>query len=368
MNGTDDTEYEEDEYDTYQEDDTPEADPETGNEGEDDEEYQTSRRMFINLPQLAMYRGNRPPTIQSPNPPQPHEFVFQRERPVRAATVPQTTSAAAASGPLDIPHTVANLHGATNRLNAQIMAAAPIAGPSRRTRGQGHTRTLAEMLPIIETSPPPSDVASNRSGGTNYSNGAGFFRTYQEAAAGVASRSNGALTPDLNFAEIGHGRGVQTGPSMLAQQHQPRLGLEHIPHNKPLSVELEPRISVQEVTSSRSHVSTPIGQEHAQALMDSSNTSHHSPGRSEGPVDWPYHEPASPTSPATTELQESALDTPVAEGREGEGRGRSVKRSFRNTLNVAEHYASSLLFGRSSTMHEDGSGPSNGGGGTAQAR
>ncbi len=40
---------------------------------------------------------------------------------------------------------------------------------------------------------------------------------------GVPSRNSGVLTPDLNFAEIGHGRGAQSG----SLQYPLRRGHEH---------------------------------------------------------------------------------------------------------------------------------------------
>ena len=86
----------------------------------------------------------------------------------------------------------------------------PVAGPSsRRTRGFGHQ-------PIVEasTSPTPSEAASNRSGGTSHSTGTAFFRNYVEAAATTRA---GVITPDLVFAEIGHGRGAGFTPGPNGQ-------------------------------------------------------------------------------------------------------------------------------------------------------
>jgi hypothetical protein len=75
-------------------------------------------------------------------------------------------------------------------------------------------RNLFGETPLVETSaspPPLSDAGSNRS-----SNGAGFFRNYltrQNAPNGAHSPTSrsmdgGTHTPDLIFAEIGHGRGI----------------------------------------------------------------------------------------------------------------------------------------------------------------
>ncbi|KAJ7129482.1 hypothetical protein C8R44DRAFT_829975 [Mycena epipterygia] len=336
MNGTDDTEDEEDEIDAeaYREEDTPEPDPE---DAEDEDEF-GSRRMFLHLQQLASARGNRPVMLPTnPPPPQGSEFI-PRQRPTRAATYP----------------TLAELRfeepsrGAPNRL---LPTAGPVAGPSRAARQT--PRGVADMLPIIETSrsPPPSDVASNRSGRTNTSNGGGFFRTYQEPAPG--SPRNGALTPDLNYAEIGHGRGTQSHANQV--QHTPRRGEGHVPHHRPPFIEVD---SSQSIPS-------------AGSMMMDSATSQPPAGSAQtaaSSVVWPYREPASPTSPTSRELQES-VQTALGGGEPRETRGRSVKRSLRNTLNAAEQYASSLIFGRRSPpAAEDGSGPSHAGGSGAGGR
>ncbi|KAJ7068459.1 hypothetical protein C8F01DRAFT_1118254 [Mycena amicta] len=257
MNATDDTEEEEEEMmdaEAYREEDTPEPEPE---EIEEDDEF-GSRRMFLHLQQLASARGgNRLPT----NPPPPvQSSSSQRQRQSRTATVTPT---------VDVHNT-------------------PRPGPSRAVRQ--NAQGVADMLPIIETSrsPPPSD----RSARTNASNGAGFFRTYQEP---VSPPGTGALTPDLNYAEIGHGRG-----------------------RRPPFIEVDPLPS-------------------SSATLVGSSSS----------VAWPYREPSSPT---TRELQESVQSALGG----GDSRGRSVKRSLRNTLNAAEQYASSLIFGRRSPPAEEG--------------
>jgi F-box and leucine-rich repeat protein GRR1 len=73
-------------------------------------------------------------------------------------------------------------------------------------------------VPFVEapaSPPPPSDAGSARSSGTNTSNGAGFFRNISARPLGpnglpspTRSMDGGSHTPDLIFAEIGHGRGI----------------------------------------------------------------------------------------------------------------------------------------------------------------
>ncbi|KAF8076571.1 hypothetical protein FPV67DRAFT_1559009 [Lyophyllum atratum] len=325
MNGTDDTEYEDDdeEEDLYNAEDTPE--PDDGYN--DDEDGNASQRMRSESAYAASAREYRQPL----NPPPSHEFVFRRDRPIRGATIPASRSTAS-----NVPPSV-NIEGATNRLNAQILAA-------RRPLGQaqGH-RSMADMLPIVESSnsPPLSDVASNRSAGTNHSNGAGFFRTYQEGTpSGVSSRGNGAMTPEYNFAEIGHGRGTQASPMQLTSQHRTRSVGDETFHWRPPVVEADP---VPRPSAPVLEYGTPTA-----ALGRSSQNVN-------SPVAWPYREPndgALPAIQVPSEVQRtSPQQTPVADGR-----GRSVKRNLRNTLHVAETYANSFLFGRGSSRAGDVSG------------
>lgn len=84
--------------------------------------------------------------------------------------------------------------------------------------------TAFGQQPIIESSAPTSPA---RSEGSSVGNGAAFFRTYDRldpsassdpASAGSSTdphirRGDGVLTPDLVFAEIGHGRGTDFEPS-----------------------------------------------------------------------------------------------------------------------------------------------------------
>ncbi|KAJ6490418.1 hypothetical protein C8R47DRAFT_977666 [Mycena vitilis] len=316
MNGTDDTEDEEDEIDgeAYREDDTPEPDPE---EADEDDEF-GSRRMFLQLQQLASARGNRQAMLPTNPPPlgPGHEFGFRR--PARVAPTAQPAAELNFGPSLSA---TSRLRDAAIRLNSQVVAATPGAGPSRATRQT--PRGVADMLPIVETSrsPPPSERSAA-------SNGGGFFRTYQEPAPG--SPRNGALTPDLNYAEIGHGRGAQV------QQHTPRRGEGLMPQRRPPLIEVDSSQSLVSASSqSGSGSSRPA-------------TASHSAQTTGASVVWPYREPASPTSPTTTrELQESVASALGGEAAR-EPRGRSVKRSLRNTLNAAEQYASSLIFGRRS--------------------
>ncbi|KAG1755522.1 hypothetical protein EDB19DRAFT_1661797 [Suillus lakei] len=211
--------------------------------------------------------------------------------------------------------------------------------------------------PVIETStsPPQSDVASNRSTGTQ-SNGAGFFRTYQESAS--STRNTGALTPDYNFAELGHGRGAEhdTIDHIGPPPHQ--LARHGFTSTTSFNAAAGPSTQgITQVMHSANfdfrHGQNP--ERHAlidQAKMTNNYYLTSAGGSSDRLVPWPpmrteplYDVP----SHSSQELQESvqAALSPPTDPRDIEGRGRSVKRSLRNTFHAAEHF----FFGRGSTSN-----------------
>ncbi|KIK67956.1 hypothetical protein GYMLUDRAFT_155017 [Collybiopsis luxurians FD-317 M1] len=314
QNGTDDTEYED-------EDDEEEDMPEAEVDGEGEDEY-VSRTLLANHPNVTVHRGHQP--ISNRTPAYPGRYSEEHHA---LPTVPSDRP---------IPNSL------LARLNA-VMATGPSSARSSSSNSNRSPppRNISEALPIIEhsQSPPPSDVASNNSG---HSTGAGFFRSYNEGAA--LSRANEVRTPDLNFAEIGHGRGA-IGPSASMPSHfnttpaafQLRRAQVHTPYARPPTADLESHPSLS-----------------ASARPVFSHPSQHEPSAT-----WPYHEPASPpltgydAEPdeerrSSAELHESvraALDSAVPSG-SGDARGRGVKKSFRNTINAAEHNLSSFLFGR----------------------
>jgi len=303
MNGTDDTEYEDDGYDAegYREEDTPE--PEVEPEDVEEEEF--------NTPHITD-RGHRYQLH-----PVDHR---QRHSSFPPQSIPHNS---------DHPSTPAILHDAVSRLNAQLVAARS----NRNSRGPNQ-RTMADVLPLVENSQSAgSDVASNQSGDTNRSGGA-FFRTLQEGS--ISPRYSGVMTPDLNFAEIGHGR---AGPSNV-QQHQLRRTQAHGPQHRPPFIELDPPASA--ASSANSQIRT-SGLSTAWTSHSPQNDSH----MTEAGVPWPYREPASPSPEASPSPNQQSQDS-VHTALDPAARGRNTKRSsLRQHLDAAEHYASSLLFGRS---------------------
>jgi F-box and leucine-rich repeat protein GRR1 len=283
MNGTDDTEYEDDEQDqdpdAYREDETPEPEYEDMQDGEEN-------------------------------------LTAQAESTSRAVVM-DTPDDTRMSSPLDEDGiSVAN---AAARLNAQLSGSQPPAEGAWHPPPAATYRSFADMLPIVEStrSPPASDVASNRSGGTNRSNGATFFRNYLDSNV-PTTRPNGSLTPDLNFAEIGHGRGVQPSGSVI--QYHMRRGQEHTPHSRPM-------LTSRDSSSDYGRV--------GQRLSNSGM--------------WPYQEPPSPAVASSSMHHQESLPQHVVDGR-----GRGMKKSI---INAAEH-----LFGRGSGSrhsrdHDDSHGP-----------
>ncbi|KAH9853665.1 RNI-like protein [Lenzites betulinus] len=224
------------------------------------------------------------------------------------------------------------------------------AGPSRPRRGFG-------QQPLVEqsTSPTPSEAASNRSGGTNHSTGTTFFRTYAEANG----MRNGVMTPDLIYAEIGHGRGAGPGPSTILVQNHGR---------RDPGPAMENSYPAASTSSPTRNLTAPVQASLGMAVFEPRHAPHHRdprpdfvPGRppilhdASNSYMRPHHHPdgtigfsvlreTSPRSlsPAsnTRELQESvhsafAGTNPMIET---DARGRSVKRTLRNTFAAAETF------------------------------
>ncbi|EJF62777.1 RNI-like protein, partial [Dichomitus squalens LYAD-421 SS1] len=215
------------------------------------------------------------------------------------------------------------------------------------------TRRGFGQQPIVEqsTSPTPSEAASNRSAGTSHSTGTAFFRTYADHPP--TSARNGVMTPDLVYAEIGHGRGSGPGPStILVQGHGRREPMVEpsLPsatssptrHAMGLPPQSSIGMAATEVFSAplrtfRLHdheARMEVVQDRGPILHDTSNSYH----RPDGTVGFSVLREASPPSPTTRELQESvhsALGSPLLEG---DARGRSVKRTLRSTFAAAETF------------------------------
>ncbi|EIW61436.1 RNI-like protein [Trametes versicolor FP-101664 SS1] len=247
----------------------------------------------------------------------------------------------------------------TPRAHPRAQVASPptwldAAGPSRPRRGFG-------QQPLVEqsTSPTPSEAASNRSAGTNHSTGTAFFRTYTDANPAIR---NGVMTPDLVFAEIGHGRGAGPGPSTILAQSPGRREPGPTMENSYPAVSSSPtgrNLTAASATLSmavfdsrhpphhRSEPRVDLTSGRPPVLHDASNSYMRPHQHPDGTIGFSVLRETSPRSlsptPSTRELQESvhsalAGTNPIPEG---DGRGRSVKRTLRNTFAVAETFFSS---------------------------
>jgi F-box and leucine-rich repeat protein GRR1 len=299
LNTTDETEYDDEYEDNYHED-VPDIDMETG---EDEEEYLSGQ----------VYHPSENVNVRT---------YRDHHAPVGPSTSQQPAPRRESPGPSSVTH---NSLTENAEMQDVIMSSDVTAHPQaasvvpRRSRGLG-------QLPIVEASgsPPPSDGASIRSTGTNQSNGGAFFRTHQDIGS---SHSNGALTPDLNFAEIGHGRG--TGSSIPIQPLSRRAA--------------ESRPNFDTLVGSSSHG---VPQPHE---MPSENR--HGPGFG---YDFPpvfskpipiQREIASHAPPVMdAEAEDAARETPAEENADMDGR-KNTKRGLRNPFAFATN---SFSFGRTS--------------------
>ena len=210
--------------------------------------------------------------------------------------------------------------------------------------------------PIVEqsTSPTPSEAASNRSAGTSHSTGTAFFRTYADAPG---SARNGVMTPDLVYAEIGHGRGAGPGPSTIlvqASRREPVMeaSFPSASSSSPTRNAMSPPppssigMAATEVFSAVARPFRIQDHERSHILHDTSNSYLRGTGSQDGASAFGVLQDMSPPSPTTRELQESVHSALVGSGSmlDGDGRGRSVKRTLRNTFAAAETF----LTGRSS--------------------
>ena len=229
------------------------------------------------------------------------------------------------------------------------------------------------------TLPHPSQYHPNGHGNGNVggSNGAAFFRTYQDSHNPTASRYH-VMTPELNFAEIGHGRGTTHGTGITRGYGGDEMGDKdtddedlvvvdagnHTPLTPPSGygstnvVTPTPRRGYSVGDMSQNDGS---GTDERQAYFQASHRhqmerdpGRHQPRLRARGVD---HGSGSSTSPQIRALQESvhqALGGGVvppdnlsdSSNNSTGGRGRSERRGWRNRLIAAENFASNVLFGR----------------------
>jgi len=301
-------------------------------------------------------------------------------------------------GPGQFP-TLGWTHGHTQQPPGSVngssaMPHSQISGP-----GPSSLRGFGQQPLIEPRSPTPGDIpiagwASNStlthyppnghgSGGAGGSNGAAFFRTYQDHENSTTPRHH-VMTPELNFAEIGHGRGTRHGagiPRGYGDETKDKdtddedLAVDAGNHTPLTPASGYGSMNVVTPTPRRGYSVGEISQ------SDGSGTDER-PGYFQIPFrhqierDQGRRQPrlrargadhGSSTSPQIRALQESVHQAlsggvvPPDNTSEGSsngtgGRGRSERRGWRNRLTAAEHYASSILFGRGGSGG-GGSGP-----------
>ncbi|PPQ64612.1 hypothetical protein CVT24_008349 [Panaeolus cyanescens] len=283
-NNTDDTEYEEDDDfdgEVYRAEDTPEPD---NNEGRDMESRPNIFSTDIVMTDVSSMRQHHHHPVDGFYPP----FGSADNHGIFIGPPP-------------------------NMPQIQAFSSSSTARPSR-VRVRTDNRSMADVLPLVESSasPPASDGVSNHSAGTNQSNGAGFFRNYHERTAMASPRGHGAMTPDLNYAEIGHGRGAQGGSASRGHYR------DRTPRQPPVILSATP----QQSTSTQN---TPRRRSEGDTVVVGTSTF------------TTNNNLSSPSGQQTAQ----ATNGPAPQQRP------SVKRKIRNTLYAAEHYASTF-FGRSS--------------------
>ena len=296
-------------------------------------------------------------------------------------------------GPLPGPSTIPNIHiNGVGSSSLRGFGQQPLVEPRSPTPGD---MPVAGWVSSSALSHPPQHHYNGHGNGTaGGSNGAAFFRAYQDYDNSTTPRHH-VMTPELNFAEIGHGRGTSNGvdvprgyggdePRDKGSEDEDLVVVDagnHTPLTPPSGygstnvVTPTPRrgYSVGDIPQSDG-----LGTEERQAYFQNPyrHQMERDPGRHQPRprlrgVD---HGTGTSTSPQLRALQESVHQAlgggvvppdSLSDGsNEGSGgRGRSERRGWRNRLTAAEHYATAILFGRGGN---GGSGSGSGAGSSSQ--
>ncbi|KAF9651230.1 RNI-like protein [Thelephora ganbajun] len=285
-------------------------------------------------------------------------------------------------------------HGRTPQLPGSVPG--PSTMPNLHINGAGPSSLRGfGQQPLVEPrSPTPGDIPAagwvsnptlthpsqhhlnGHDGSAGGSNGAAFFRTYQDYDNSTTSRHH-VMTPELNFAEIGHGRGTSHGADVPrgyggddtrdkdtddedlvvvdADNHTPLTPPSGYGSTNVVTPTPRRGYSVGDIPQSDGS-----GTEERQAYF-------HNPHRHQLERDQGRHQPrprarradhgSGSSLPQIRALQESVHQAlgggvvPPDNLSDGSsngtgGRGRSERKGWRNRLTAAEQYASSILFGR----------------------
>ena len=334
-----------------------------------------------------------------------HRLVVEESNFSSAATTPGIQQASPPVAPLSLP--------IRNRVFGQDLIIEP-PSPSPPIAGPSSVRPHSSPNQPRSSSNASDGGGSNRSTGTNNTNtstsngGAVFFRPYSSLGAGgngsggsgggpsssepVLGRAE-TSTPDLVFAEIGHGKGKSSeagpGPNTMRNAwrsvSQSSTSSPHESSSKETETEnfsdehgVQEQVGEHDRGKGKASVqrrrSLDSGRE-GTILADSSNSMHRGSVSFDDLTALPrndVHKPSSPipylSSNSYTALQRSvysafqsrsnsrqdfnsnAVPPEISVSEDDvivDGRGRSMRRSLRNTLNVAERYANALFLRRS---------------------
>lgn len=279
-------------------------------------------------------------------------------------------------GSVSGPSTMPSLHlNGAGSSSLRVFGQHPLVEPRSPTPGD---------MPVVGWVPNPTlshpsqyhpNGHGNGSGGG--SNGAAFFRTYQEYDSPTTPRHH-VMTPELNFAEIGHGRGTSHGTD-VPREYGGDETRDKDPDDEDLIVvdagdhtPLTPpsgygSTNVITPTPRRGYSVGDISQSDGSGT-DERQAYYQNPYRHQMERDQARHGPrprargvdhgsGSSTSPQLRALHESVHQAlgggvvPPDNLSDGSsngagGRGRSERKRWRNRLTAAEQYASSILFGR----------------------
>lgn len=268
-----------------------------------------------------------------------------------------------------------------SRFGQSPIVEAPSPSPQITPHASRHYLTSRTIRPSSHTSDEVSDHSahSSRSNGVpaEGSNGAGFYRSYatngRSAPDVISVARTGSYTPDLVYAEIGHGRGSSggAGPGPATIQHANerfrRASLsDHYDAVYVSNSESSPTVNTNQMEELRRQPAP---------LVTAGLRMRSAPSQSSEMTARPdQHDVTSPipylsSSPTTRQLQESvhsaltgydavsagAAADMAASGVEDDpttSRGRAVRRNFKSFSDAAEHYAS-VLFGRTGTHSND---------------
>jgi hypothetical protein len=272
------------------------------------------------------------------------------------------------------------LHGTSTRDVEMSTLRPEHPNSSRNSRSTTRSPTHSPP-PAINPAPGPSRLnAAERlptsPAGSEGSSAGAFFRTYQSNAAD--GRPGGALTPDLNFAEIGHGQ----GPAAWRGQEQNQNHANHFVDSTTLNGDDRPQYgaNTSHVRGGNARRSTapasqgPFGTNNGafHAVNGNTNGAYHAsgahPSTTNGATSHGINGAGAPPviiqgPPMTREERSRGRQRSSREPQESiqpaptraQSQSRGPKRMLRNTLNSVEQHATSFFFGR---PLQDGEGSS----------